>query len=475
MTMLRTVASHVLLPCTSSVRAPMTRRQTLAFAIALACVQLAPATTAHESPDRTHIFDATQPSGSIVKNCNDSGPGSLREAVADAPSGDLVDLTLLPCSTITLTTGAIHVARDLSIGYNPSATTPGGPDERHIVTIDGGGSDRIFDHTGTDALTLIGLVLHNGSVDGNGGCVRSDGYVTLYDGAAYACHARDTDFAHGKGGAIYATHGVRVSYSSVSGNSADGTFPLGGGIFSRGYLKMHAGLISGNSAVSDVAGYQGIGGGAYVAGELDMAYSSIVSNNADLVGGIDVLGFVDASNATISDNTAMRIGGVLALDDTQFFLSTITANVASQSEGGLEIGATTYLNSSIVAGNLARDTPSDITRTNGGGDFYLSGNDNIIIASTVAVPAGTSSVDPMLLPLTDYGSALLHPLAAGSPAIDAGENLLGLSFDQRGSPNLRTVGAAPDIGAFELGPADEIFAGGFDHFGFVPAPRPSRR
>jgi hypothetical protein len=68
--------------------------------------------------------------------------------------------------------------------------------------------------------------------------------------------------------------------------------------------------------------------------------------------------------------------------------------------------------------------------------------------------ADTIKAAPMLLPLADNGGPTrTHALAAGSPAIDAGNNLAGLVTDQRGSPFVRVAGAAPDIGAFELQPA----------------------
>src|SRR5512144_262636 len=37
-----------------------------------------------------------------VMNCNDSGPGSLRDAITAAASGATIDLSQLACSTITL-------------------------------------------------------------------------------------------------------------------------------------------------------------------------------------------------------------------------------------------------------------------------------------------------------------------------------------------------------------------------------------
>src|SRR5689334_23816680 len=47
-----------------------------------------------------------RPAGTIpVTNCDDSGAGSLRDAVTNAVSGDVIDLSALTCSAITLNTG----------------------------------------------------------------------------------------------------------------------------------------------------------------------------------------------------------------------------------------------------------------------------------------------------------------------------------------------------------------------------------
>jgi len=51
-----------------------------------------------------------------------------------------------------------------------------------------------------------------------------------------------------------------------------------------------------------------------------------------------------------------------------------------------------------------------------------------------------------------------------SPAIDNGNNVARLDYDQRGEGFARSSGAGPDIGAFEVQVAapDPIFADGFD-------------
>lgn len=71
----------------------------------------------------------------------------------------------------------------------------------------------------------------------------------------------------------------------------------------------------------------------------------------------------------------------------------------------------------------------------------------------------------MLGPLQDNGGPTwTHALQPGSPAIDASNNVIGLDFDQRGTPFHRVSGNAADIGVFEAQVAipDAIFADGFD-------------
>jgi hypothetical protein len=97
----------------------------------------------------------------------------------------------------------------------------------------------------------------------------------------------------------------------------------------------------------------------------------------------------------------------------------------------------------------------------------LSGANNLIFAATsLTLPAHTIvNLDPLLLPLSDNGGPTpTHALGAGSPAIDAGNNAGTLANDQRGSSFPRTLGTVTDLGAFESGPSDPIFADGIDGY-----------
>ena len=69
------------------------------------------------------------PAGSIpVTNCDDSGAGSLRDAIGAAVNGQTIDLTATGCSTITLTTGDIAITQENLILQGPGAS---------YLTIDG--------------------------------------------------------------------------------------------------------------------------------------------------------------------------------------------------------------------------------------------------------------------------------------------------------------------------------------------------
>jgi hypothetical protein len=127
----------------------------------------------------------------------------------------------------------------------------------------------------------------------------------------------------------------------------------------------------------------------------------------------------------------------------------------------------TELESTIVANNTAQNAATaDV------GSPYaiaISGANNLVIASNVPMPPDTITLNPMLGPLQDNGGySMTHALLAGSPAIDHGNNSGAAQYDQRlfvaGSSQVyeRVVGPGADIGAFEFGAPDRIFADGFE-------------
>src|SRR5262245_19391418 len=99
----------------------------------------------------------------------DSGPGSLRDAVASAASGDTIVFDAsLRGATIGLTSGELNVTKNLTIlGLGAGR-----------LTIDGGASSRLFEVGPGVSLSLSGLTLADGQADVGGG-VFNAGSLTL--------------------------------------------------------------------------------------------------------------------------------------------------------------------------------------------------------------------------------------------------------------------------------------------------------
>ena len=90
-----------------------------------------------------------------VTNTNDSGPGSLRQALAVAHDGDRV--TFAVSGTITLTSGALVVAKNVTIS---------GPGADHLSIV-GMPFQSVFS---VGAATISGLTIRDGAVGiDNGG------------------------------------------------------------------------------------------------------------------------------------------------------------------------------------------------------------------------------------------------------------------------------------------------------------------
>jgi hypothetical protein len=408
----------------------------------------------------------------VVANCNDSGPGSLRDAVASAGDGGNVDLTTLACSTITLTSGAIVVA-----GYGVTVFGPGAS----ALTIDGNNSDRVIDHLGNGSLNISGLAVAHGVGEGDGGCLHSNGTLRLFYSAVHDCVAQASGAA--RGGGVYARDYLHMGYSSIVGNAVEsGTgYARGGGIYVRYEITMSASTISGNSAVSNASDSDG--GGIFAGGNAQVYYSTISNNQAELGGGV-VLTSGGAAvarivDSTISNNVATQsIGGVfsdayleLRNSTIAFNCATVTSNIIYIVGIGLQFrDHPPEMQSSIIANNtlcVARDVsaaPEDVPYDVSGGlyDGSVTGANNLIVTAAVVLPADTLHSDPLLNPLAyNGGPTRTLSISATSPAIDAGNNVAGVDFDQRGMSFARSMGLAPDIGAYELN-TDIIFIGGFE-------------
>jgi hypothetical protein len=322
-----------------------------------------------------------------VTSAEDSGAGSLRQAITDVCSAGTIDFAPdLSGATIPLAS-QLNVGKTLTIDGSalPQPITLSGDTDG-----DGTGDTRVLYNY--IALTLDSLVITKGNADaGNGGGIWNDGDLTLN-----SCTLSDNSAAIG--GAIDAQTDfvdLTITNSTFTNNSAS----YGGAMAADGnsILMVSNSTFSGNSA--------SYGGGLYFGGGIQ----------ATLV------------NDTFSGNSATNAGGGISLDIGTFtippslnYTNTIIANSPSGGDcannGGV-IGTNSH--------NLVEDGSCSATLS---GDPLLGAlANNGGPTQTLALLTGSPAID------------------AGDDATCAAAPVNGL--DQRGFSRL--VGAHCDIGAFE--------------------------
>lgn len=411
----------------------------------------------------------------VVTNCNDSGVGSLRDALTVANSGDYVDLSGLDCD-IELASGIVFIQDDLTL----TGSFTGNLDLDPKITAAAGNTSGLLLHSGSGSLTLDSISLNGGrkylasdSKYADGGCLGSAGNVIMVSSAVTHCKAvnsgsggargggiaadgqvallsswvswnrAETNTGRADGGGIYAGGGVFAKYSTVWGNAASMTDPelvgvgRGGGVYSGAGASIVRSLIAFNSA--------GSGGGVYTdRGDVEIASSTIYSNFATFTyAGSGALRFNDSNSVTISNSTI-----------------TANRNEGSGGPGGLAIrspAGPVVLESNIISGNTDKNGEPDDLRV----AAAFTGTHNLIGEPGVtAVPAG--NIQQVDTPMGDFvyrsGTYGVYP-ATGSWAFNLGyfDPAIFPQTDQSNSD--REVGAGVDIGAME---SDALFIGRFE-------------
>jgi hypothetical protein len=397
----------------------------------------------------------------LVTNTNDSGPGSLRDALAAASDGDTIDATGVS-GTILLTSGELEIIHGVTIN---------GPGANNLA-VDGNGTDRVF-YINPKTVSIDGLTIGNGASDFGGGiynfeatltvsnCIisgNSGGGISNFFGTLTVSNCTISNNFFGSGiyfDGTYVT--LTVSNSIISGNSAD----YGGGISSsRGLIVVSNSTISGNSA--------NYGGGISNSAGLTVSNSTISGNSASYGGGIyNVGGRVTISNSTLSGNLADVVGGgVHNSGSSGDFLqpgvlsvtnSTISGNSATGNGGGIYNNhcATQYCSYLTLGSTILNAGASGGTIFNNGGRVTSLGYNLASDAGggVLTGPGDQINTDPLLGPLQDNGGpTFTHELLPGSPAIDAGDPSFTPppSYDQRGCPFGRVFNGRIDVGSLEL-------------------------
>jgi hypothetical protein len=428
-----------------------------------------------------------------VTNLNDSGMGSLRQAIIDTLSGGIVDFEADLRGTITLTTAELAITKDLTIA-GPGAD---------VITVSGNRASRVFNIGAAFTVDISGMTIANGRVtNANGGGILNSGMLTVTNSTLSGNSAEGGGGLIG-GGGIFNWGTLTVTSSTLSGNSADAGDGLiaGGGILNLGTLTVTSSTLSGNSGSgggianggtltvtnstltgNSASGGQFEGGGIWNTGTVTVTNSTLSRNSAPFFGGgilnngtltvtgstlsgnfggigggiANFNGTLTVINSTLSGNFSPSGGGGMANSNGTLTVtsSTLSGNSSSGGAGGISIsGGVTHSRNTIIAGNTSPTAP-DLEGNLGSQGHNLIGNAQ---GGSGFDDTDLLNVDPLLGPLQDNGGpTFTMALLPGSPAIDAGDNTDAPDWDQRGPGFPRIVGIIDpdnpviDIGAFEV-------------------------
>jgi predicted outer membrane repeat protein len=296
----------------------------------------------------------------VVTNANDSGAGSLREALTQANSNAQADTISFDATffstarTITLTSGELRITRD-DDSFPGRLVTINGPGA-DLLTISGNNSSRVFYVSNFGNVALSGVTIAGGNgigtvlnEEGNsgGGLLAHSSFVSLSD-VTFRNNA-----APNAGGAIYfsSMRNIALANTLITENTA----AFGGGIYDVGDTPATTQRVYTDVTISNNTARNREGGASMSAGTTTMTNCRITGNKARSA----------QPAAGAAGNAGMLLsGGVATITDT-----VISGNVAGAVpsaefpngvygvNGGLNINATLcVLKRVTVSGNIDHQT-----------------------------------------------------------------------------------------------------------------------
>ena len=289
-----------------------------------------------------------------VTNTNDSGAGSLRQALTIANDGDIIDATGVS-GVITLSTGVLVVNKNVAIN-GPGAD---------VLAVDGNTASTVFQVNANGPVAISDVTIRNGQGNFGGGILNNDvGALTVISSTVSGNMAPF-------GGGIYNGGGLTIVNSTLSGNTASSE---GAGVYNAATLTISNSTFSGNAA-------RGEGGACINEGMLLITNSTLSGNSAiDVGGGIYNLGTLHIGNTVLKrgasgDNINVNGGGTV---------TSLGYNVSSDDGSGFLTGPGDQINTDPLLGPL---------QNNGGPTFT-----HALLPGSPAIDAG----DPQFTPPPYY-------------------------------------------------------------------------
>ena len=425
-----------------------------------------------------------------VANQNDSGPGSLRQTVAEAGPGETINV---PAGTYTLTSAPLVIMKSLNISGAGSATTiirAGAPDI-NVLTL-------IGPLESTTSATISGVTIRDGNIVGNssfgGGIVSVNANLTLR-GVSITGNTANANAPPGlPGGQAEGAGAISIGgefnlfessitnnvATAIGGSGAAGGGAAGAGLIVVGPLRIENSTVRGNLA--DGRGGQGPPDSDQDGGTASGAGIIVINNETApaTIAGSTISGNVaDASSGPGGSGGAVAGGGLLDVSNAvpvSVTNTTVAGNVARSPGAGSEPGAGggiltvanaagsfSFLSTTISGNRLETANPTslggNLFSTGAGASTFrntivangagATGSENCAVGPGVSVtslgfnidsldqcnfkaPGDLFNTDPLLGPLAlNGGPTQTMAPAIGSPAIDKG-SAFGLSADQRG-------------------------------------------
>ena len=335
-----------------------------------------------------------------VTNTADSGAGSLRQAVLEAntnPGADIIVFDASSAGTITLTSGEIDIAGDVTItGLGAANSIISGNHNSRIFYIYNAAASLTVSISGVtmtegwskaggaivnwgNDLTLSGVVLSGNTSVGGGGAIQSakssspntDRYapLTIIDSEI----SQNTSDGNGGGLDLYFMGDTTITNTVISGNTSNTGNGGGASFYQVRNISLVSSTVSGNSSYAN-------GGGVNVshAHNISIANSSFQSNRTFYNAGgggasIKYADVVTIDSTTFDQNSASGDGGALYATHTDVFTmmnSTISGNHAIDG-AGLELGDN---GNALIANSTIANNVGDPLSGNGGALYSWGAN-----------------------------------------------------------------------------------------------------
>src|SRR5207247_10345897 len=206
-----------------------------------------------------------------VPSTADDGPGSLREAIANAVPGETIDFSVN--GPITLTTGELVIDKDLTIQ---------GPGSGNLLiqrSLEAGTPEFRILHVLFGTVTLSGVTMNNGRSDHGGGLFNEDNAIPLLQDVILSGNS-----ATSAGGGLFNDGVLALEDSAFIGNSVqamDGYGAYGGGIANWGAIDwLDRCRFQGNSATAAAGDGGGFGGAINNSGSIWSMDGGVLEDNS---------------------------------------------------------------------------------------------------------------------------------------------------------------------------------------------------